>query len=739
MTIRARIVLLVLSVLLPAFISGVVAVWFVYTEQKQAQEQSLGEAARALALLVDKELSNSESTLHALAASPDLKKGDLQSFYNYALRLAPTEDTSIVLSDLDGKQLINTQVPYGAASPDVLPQLLVQRNKTRHDQTVVSDLYFSPVRKRFGIQVQIPVTVAGKPGYYLAYSLSASHINSLILQQDFPKGWIGTIVDRSAHVISRTHDPQKFIGRQATDSLKNKILSGMPSGTNWSKTLDGIPVAAFFHRAPISKWTVILSVPQSQLRQPAINAAMLLTGLMSLLMLASLAGAKWFASRTIKPIRELERNAELLGQRNKVAHVASGIVEIDAANTALALASEEIDRNNAELEHRVAEAVKSARRAQQALLQAQKLEALGRLTGGIAHDFNNVLQTLTASLQLIRLTPDKEKIISITGICERAVARATNLISQLRAFGRVQEASLSTVNPAQAIEQALPLLKNVLPSNIEFGLDVEQPVWPVTIDPTQFELALMNLVVNARDAMPEGGKLGIRVCNDSLNELKNNLPPGEYVRITVADTGIGMMPDVLEKALEPFFTTKSVDKGSGLGLPQAYGFALQSKGDLTIESEEGAGTTVTIYLPRAFKTADLAEPTAPTTALSAGSGTVLFVEDDALVRETITDLMHQAGYKVIGANNAGEALAILESGVAVDIVFSDIVMPGSISGIELARTIQQRFASTDIILATGYSEKEIDISGVQILAKPYEADELLSLLKARMEKAIAGA
>lgn len=738
-TIRTRIVLLVLSILLPAFIAAVVAVWFVYTEQQQAQEQSLGEAARALALLVDKELNNSESVLAALAASPDLEKGNLRSFYDYARRLTPSEETAIVLSDQDGRPLLNTQMPYGAAAAAMHSEITQQRRNTAGNKAIVSDLYFSPVGNRYGVMVQIPVSVGGESSYYLSLSISANLINSLVMQQGFPPSWIATVVDRNAFVVGRTHDAGKFIGKQATGSLKEKIQGRMPSGMNWSRTLDGVPVAAFFHRAPVSEWTVVLSVPQYQLRQPAIKAALLLTGLMSLLMLASLSGAKWFAARTIRSIRQLEQNAQLLGQRKKVALATSGIVEIDAANTALALASEEIGKNQAELEQRIAEAVKSTKRAQQALLQAQKLEALGRLTGGIAHDFNNVLQTLTASLQLIRFTTDKEKINSITAICERAVGRATNLTGQLRAFGRAQEASLSTVNPEQAIQESLPLLKNVLPSNIEFELAVEQPIWPVTIDPTQFELALMNLVVNARDAMSDGGRVNIKLCSETVIEARGNLSPGEYVRISVADTGTGMAPDVLEKALEPFFTTKPVDKGSGLGLPQAYGFALQSKGDLLIDSAEGAGTMVTIYLPRAYRNIDLQKLRTQPASVSTGTETILLVEDDGLVRETITGFLQQAGYSVIAAQDGGEALSILENGVKVDIVFSDIVMPGSISGIELARHVKQRFASAVIILATGYSEKEVDIDGVQILAKPYEVNELLRVLRVALDTSNADA
>jgi CheY-like chemotaxis protein len=259
-------------------------------------------------------------------------------------------------------------------------------------------------------------------------------------------------------------------------------------------------------------------------------------------------------------------------------------------------------------------------------------------------------------------------------------------------------------------------------------LDCAEGLWPVTVDPLQFDLALLNLSINARDAMPDGGVLRIAVRNHVL-EATADRAFGDYVQITVSDTGDGMPPDVLARALDPFFTTKAPGQGSGLGLPQAYAFATQSQGLLQLASTVGTGTTIEICLPRSYLPLSHPplRPNADDDALR-GSGRVLFVEDDALVREAVVRALEEAGFDVLVAASGDAALAMLDKGLEVDVVFSDIVMPGKLSGVDLAGLLRERRPGLPVVLATGYTDQRAAIPGVQVLSKPYEIGCLVDLL-----------
>jgi signal transduction histidine kinase len=241
--------------------------------------------------------------------------------------------------------------------------------------------------------------------------------------------------------------------------------------------------------------------------------------------------------------------------------------------------------------------VAETERSQRALLQAQKLDSLGHLTGGIAHDFNNVLQTLSSGLQIAMHASDNARVQDLLGGCERALQKAVELTRQLMVFGQMQEARRISLDPRRHLEGLLPLLRGALPAHVELELQLH-PSWPVAVDPLQWELALLNLTINARDAMPKGGRLTLLLQNAELARPPDGLRPGQYVRLELTDTGHGMTQEVANRALDPFFTTKAVGAGSGLGLPQAYAFARQSGGTLLLQSQFGRGTRVTILLPR---------------------------------------------------------------------------------------------------------------------------------------------
>ncbi|MCC2974123.1 ATP-binding protein [Massilia sp. IC2-476] len=728
MRIRTRLLILVLSILVPSFIAAALAVSYVYREEQKSQTQSVAEATRGFAMLVDNELRGRAAILRTLAESPTLRDGRLDKFYDYARRVAPGRESVIVLSDLEGRQLVNTRQAFGAALPQRRSSnigTLMQRDGA--DRTHVSDLFMAPIGKRYDYTIQVPVRIDGATRYYLLMGVNVATLQPLLDRQDFRSDWTATVVDRAGVVLARSRQPEQFVGKQVR-AYSRKLINATKEGVYESRTLDGIDVRAFFSTVPSAEWKVLVSIPVSEIRRVPLQAAAMLAGLMTALLAAGVLAARSLGRRAIGPIEYLGRSADALGQGKELGYEAQGLAEIDNVAARMADASRQIRQSQDELERRVTEAVAATERAQGALLKSQKLEALGRLTGGIAHEFNNLLQTLSTALQLADMKNRDDKVRGLIQTCKKTVQRATALTGQLGSFGRIQEARRETVDACQQLRSARQLMSGALRADIELQIECDEPAWPVLVEPLQFDLALLNLAVNARDAMPSGGVLRIEARNLTLAQPPGQLAPGDYVRVSVSDTGSGMAPEVLARALDPFYTTKSQGQGTGLGLPQAYAFALQSQGLLQLDSTPGHGTRVEIYLPRAPQPA--ATPgAAPTHApLPRGRGSVLFVEDDALVREAVAHALEEAGFEVLVAHDGEQAVALLDAGARPAVVFSDIVMPGTVSGIDLAAIVRQRDPALPVVLATGYTEKQPSLPGVQVLAKPYPIERLVALL-----------
>jgi signal transduction histidine kinase/CheY-like chemotaxis protein len=727
MRIRTRLLVLILAVLVPAFIAALLAVGYVYLEERRAQENSVKEAVRVFALLVDNELEIKEGMLRTLASSPALAHGKLEEFYASAKSLPLQPDAVIILHDLSGRQLLNTRVPLRSQLPlrrtSNIDALMA---KYGPDRTLVSDLFMAPLGRRHNFTIQVPVRVEGEIRYYLTMGVNASSLQRLMEQQRMPAEWSASIIDRQGLVVARSRDPEQFRGRSVSDVALRQFAAAS-EGVFSSVNLSGTAVQAFYSTVPNAGWKVLVSIPSAELRRVPLHAAAFLAGIMLLLLVLASLLAHRFGRRALAPIHYLGRNAEDLGEGRDIVYQPQGVLEIDAVARRMAEASRRIRASQAELEQRVQEAVAASERAQQALMRSQKMEALGRLTGGIAHEFNNLLQTLTTALSLAALTSNQPKVQSLIETCKRTIGRATALTGQLGSFGRIQDAKLLTVAPCEQLRNAVQLIRNVLRQGIALELECEEDLWPVTVDPLQFDLALLNLAINARDAMPKGGSLVLAARNCVL-EPTHERSGGDYVLITVTDTGIGMTPEVLARALDPFFTTKEAGKGSGLGLAQAYAFATQSQGSLALSSTPGEGTRVELYLPRStmpLSPQPNRDPQAP--ALHA-SGRILFVEDDELVRETVVRGLEEAGFEVLVAASGDRALAMIEAGLEIDVAFSDIVMPGKISGIDLAGILRERRPGLPVVLATGYTDQRVTVPGVQVLAKPYEIDQLVELL-----------
>jgi PAS domain S-box-containing protein len=358
---------------------------------------------------------------------------------------------------------------------------------------------------------------------------------------------------------------------------------------------------------------------------------------------------------------------------------------------------------------------------QKHLAEAQKLDALGQLTGGVAHDFNNLLMVISGSVHILRKNAASDpKVQRALSAIDTATKRGAALTSQLLTFARRQSVNPQAVVVAERIDAVREVLDTGAGSSVRLAYDYGPGLWPVTVDVSEFETALVNLVINARDAMPGGGTVTVAAHN-CADAPTSGHESGDFVAISVADTGIGIAPDVLAKIFDPFFTTKAVGKGTGLGLSQVHGFAHQAGGLVKVESELGKGTKVTILLPR-----ERGDPLAAKHTVSemAGTGTVLLVEDNPDVASVSSSLLEQLGYTVRRVADAEAALREIERN-NIDLVFSDIVMPGKFDGLSLARRLREIRPDLPILLATGYSEAAADVRGdFPILRKPYEIHQL---------------
>jgi PAS domain S-box-containing protein len=384
-------------------------------------------------------------------------------------------------------------------------------------------------------------------------------------------------------------------------------------------------------------------------------------------------------------------------------------------------------------------AAEELERARAALAQSQKLEAIGQLTGGVAHDFNNLLTVVANALDLLSdPTRDEEQRRRIIDFAQRATSRGATLTQHLLAYARRQPLRPEVHDINDLVRGFEAVLRRACPETVDFALRLAAGRVSAKIDAPQFETALLNLVVNARDAMGKGGRLTITTGTETVDAkraaLMSNIEPGQYIAVGLADTGEGMQPEVLARAFEPFFTTKEVGRGSGLGLSQVYGFVTQSGGHVEIDSAPGRGTTVTLYLPATPSV--LTEADTNAAAPSQHIGRILVVEDDPEVLDVTVETLRSIGYEVLTAGDAPSALAVLRREADIDILFSDIVMPRGMNGVELARTALRLRPQLRVLLASGYPTTALSGSrgitvdtGFAFLSKPYRGADLAEALR----------
>jgi signal transduction histidine kinase/ActR/RegA family two-component response regulator/stage V sporulation protein SpoVS len=372
------------------------------------------------------------------------------------------------------------------------------------------------------------------------------------------------------------------------------------------------------------------------------------------------------------------------------------------------------------------------------LRDSQKMDAIGQLTGGVAHDFNNILTVITGTIDILsRGVADRPTLANIARMIDEAANRGTDLTRQLLAFARKQPLQPQVTDVNALVIDTAKLLRPTLGQQIEIESMLEDGVWPAMVDGTQLSTALLNLALNARDAMPTGGKLTLETANMRLDgayiQAHPETRPGPYVMVAVQDTGAGIPPALHHKVFEPFFTTKEVGKGTGLGLSMVYGFVKQSGGHIEIHSEEGKGTAIKLYFPRSDEDV-LARNSTKVPPLRGGHETILVVEDDALVRKYVISQLESLGYAPVAAANATEAIALVERGQTFDLLFTDIVMPGGMNGRELADEVVRRRPGARVLYTSGFTENAIVHQGrldpdVALLSKPYRKLDLAQMIR----------
>jgi signal transduction histidine kinase/ActR/RegA family two-component response regulator len=401
------------------------------------------------------------------------------------------------------------------------------------------------------------------------------------------------------------------------------------------------------------------------------------------------------------------------------------------------LAQLEVERHHEHLEALVRERTKSLEHTQAALMHAQKLEAIGKLTGGVAHDFNNVLHIISGNIDLIKMVSmANEKIVARCQAAQSAIRRGAKLSSQLLSFARKQPLQPNAVKLDEIFANMDLLIKRAVGEKVDVVLDIAPNAWNIKVDPQQLENVVLNLVMNAGEALKRGGELRISARNVILSpseQAASGAEARECVRLTFADNGDGMSDAVRERAFEPFFSTKGIGKGSGLGLSMAYGFVKQSGGHIEIDSTLGAGTTIAILLPRTVESA-AQKKSGPVGSIEGGNETVLVVDDEKEIQENVAAILGELGYQVITASSADEAATLLDRAARIDLLFTDVIMPGAISCTELAAMARVRHPAIRVLFTSGYTENAVTHNGtldegVTLLNKPYAREELAGAVR----------
>ena len=755
--IRSRLLLLMMAALLPAIAGALFMVARTYQNEREGLERSLRDSALAMAQVIDRELTRRTDMAQALASSHLLSRDpgadpDPMFIHGWCSRIVENLGGSIELHSAS-HVLMDTREAAGAAPrlhagagypllalPAVVPLAVSASGEVRPPQVV------QPVRRPSGELLNIVVT------------LPPELLQQVVDFQHLPPNRVGTVLDNAQQVVARHPGGAAYVGRLATADMRARLGSAA-EGPFTSVTLDGMPALGHFSKTP-QGWAYITASPRETLvGDVPLPVLQVMAGALVLLGLA--AGAALWVGRGIAGAAEsLKHAAQSLQAGAPVPHgQATGVAEFDAVGQALADSAQALAESRQDLERQVAEAVARTRLAEQRASQGQRIAALGRLTGGVAHDFNNLLGVISNSAHLIERhaaqIPELQMPVDVT---QRAVEMGSHLSQQLLRFSGRQPVSPRPVDLAVSMPEMREMLRMVARKNVQVGVVVEPGTASVNIDPTELELALINIALNARDAMPSGGRLKVLARKAAPYEV-DGLPAGDYVLVAVSDNGVGMSEEQAAQVFEPFFTTKGVGKGTGLGLSQVHGFCVQAGGTATLSSTPGLGSTVTLILPACA--AEVAAPSAVSASAAAAAAnatapaqtaderaaalagvTLLLVEDNDELAEVTVLLLQSYGGRVKRASNVDDALTQLAADDSLQLVLTDVVMPGTRNGVDLARELARTRPELPVVLISGFSAALAGLTGFTVLRKPVAADRLVrtlvGALRAKTPSAEAG-
>ena len=740
-TIRSRLLLLVLSVLLPAMLGLGWVIASAYEGERDAHQRNLRDTTRAISLLVDGELARRGTIARMLAQAPELDgplppEGERRLAFERLARRAMQGLGGWVELRAPGRMLVSTRLPDGAAADRPAPVALSAVPAMQPLATLGS-----ATREMYAAWVE-PVVRDGQLIYNVAVTVRPAELQRLVQSQAEP-GWVGTVMDSAGRVVARRPGGEAYVGREIRPELR-QAMQGATEGLYEAPSLDGKASVGFFSTSPLG-WSYASAMPREVFAGRVPNEVMrIVVGALALLALA-VGGALWLAQRIERPIRALKAAAEDMQAGRVPPMPPSGLSECDEVAAAMVAASQRMAQARSELEQGIAQAVERTRLIEQRGAQSQRVEALGRLTGGVAHEFNNLMGVISNSVHLMQRHPAAADLQTPLAATQRAVDKGSQLTQHLLRFAGRRPVRIQALSFAQYLPEVETLMRSVLGRRIEIRLQVAPDVKPVVVDAGELELALVNLALNAYDAMPQGGELRLSARNATAADTDGlpQLAPGDYVVLSVGDDGMGLAPAMVEHAFEPFFTTKPVGRGSGLGLSQVHGFATQAGGTATLASTPGVGTTVSLLLPVAREAVlSAARVAAPGEAAGAGASasniagaTVMLVEDDESLGDVTAALLAAQGARVLRASRAEAALRLLEAGASPDIVLSDIVMPGGMDGVALARRLREQRPDLPVVLITGYSNTVMTEGEFVVLRKPCPPAELLAALQVTLARA----
>jgi signal transduction histidine kinase/ActR/RegA family two-component response regulator len=752
--IPARLTMLALVTALPLVAVGSFAILRSVDDERAQIQSDVKQMVECFRADVDREISAIWAELQVLATSPSLQSGDFREFDQQMRAALKIRGTAIVLHDTHGQQLLSTNRPFGEPLPRVT-------NSEMHDRVVatgkpqISDLVMGAVLKRPILTVGVPVFRDGEVVYVLAMGLGPEVLSALMQDQELPSDWTAAILDRNGIIVGRNRDLDRFLGRPVAPMLRQKLAEAIES---WipNVTSDGIPVYSTFRRSTMTGWTVAIGLPREFVDAPLRRAQWISFGGGGTVLALSLSLAWWVGWGIRRPVNALTTAASALGSGKPLGPLIGGVRELNQVGEALRNAATALEHSREQLESTVADRTQelgtanerlraeivAREQAQAALLQAQKMEAMGQLTGGIAHDFNNLLTTVSGSLALLELHISGERGVRLLRAAQRGATRGAKLTESLLAFARKQRLDAVPADLNSVVVEISEMLRRTIGASIEVKNILASDLWPVLIDVSQIETALLNVALNARDAMPGGGVLVIETANICArdNELPVEVIGQDCVLVSVCDNGTGMSPEVVERAFEPFFTTKEIGKGTGLGLSMVFGVVRQSGGAVRIRSRLREGTTVQIYLPRTIE-AKARRPRPDVKPEASVKAHILVVDDDPDVRWIIAEDLREIGYFVTEADSGRAALAILERGDPFDLIIADLVMNG-LTGVDTVRLARRTRSDLKVLFCSGYvdiSKFAEDIAGDTLLKKPFRLDTLAEAVHTALQRTTQGA